>query len=46
MGLRRFLQERGRTLVVTSDKDGDESMFAREQHRRCGNSPTCRSSVR
>jgi formate dehydrogenase len=30
LGLRRFLEERGHTLVVTSDKDGDDSEFARE----------------
>ncbi|WP_336208669.1 NAD-dependent formate dehydrogenase [Nonomuraea sp. LPB2021202275-12-8] len=30
MGLRRFLEERGHTLVVTSDKDGDGSVFDRE----------------
>ena len=30
LGLRKFLEERGHTLVVTSDKDGDESMFERE----------------
>lgn len=29
-GLRRFLEERGHTLVVTSDKDGDGSVFDRE----------------
>ena len=30
LGLRRFLGERGHTLVVTSDKDGPESVFERE----------------
>lgn len=30
LGLRRFLEERGHTLVVTSDKDGDDSAFDRE----------------
>ncbi|MGN9783880.1 NAD-dependent formate dehydrogenase [Nonomuraea sp. ZG12] len=30
LGLRRFLEERGHTLVVTSDKDGDDSTFDRE----------------
>jgi formate dehydrogenase len=30
LGLRRFLEERGHTLVVTSDKDGPDSTFARE----------------
>ncbi len=30
LGLRRFLQERGHTLVVTSDKDGPDSEFERE----------------
>ncbi|MBF8187221.1 NAD-dependent formate dehydrogenase [Nonomuraea sp. K274] len=30
LGLRRFLEERGHTLVVTSDKDGDGSAFDRE----------------
>ncbi|MEV4173730.1 NAD-dependent formate dehydrogenase [Nonomuraea sp. NPDC049709] len=30
LGLRRFLEERGHTLVVTSDKDGDGSEFDRE----------------
>ncbi|MET9247410.1 NAD-dependent formate dehydrogenase [Nonomuraea sp. NPDC003709] len=30
LGLRRFLEERGHTLVVTSDKDGDDSEFDRE----------------
>ncbi|PZG23725.1 NAD-dependent formate dehydrogenase [Nonomuraea aridisoli] len=30
LGLRRFLEERGHTLVVTSDKDGDGSVFDRE----------------
>ncbi|MFC4007009.1 NAD-dependent formate dehydrogenase [Nonomuraea purpurea] len=30
LGLRRFLEGRGHTLVVTSDKDGDDSVFDRE----------------
>jgi formate dehydrogenase len=30
LGLRRFLEERGHSLVVTSDKDGDDSAFDRE----------------
>jgi formate dehydrogenase len=30
LGLRRYLEEQGHTLVVTSDKDGDDSAFARE----------------
>jgi formate dehydrogenase len=30
LGLRRFLEERGHTLVVTSDKEGPDSVFARE----------------
>src|SRR5215467_2872036 len=30
LGLRKFLEERGHTLVVTSDKDGDGSEFDRE----------------
>jgi formate dehydrogenase len=30
LGLRGFLEERGHTLVVTSDKDGPESTFERE----------------
>lgn len=30
LGLRPFLQERGHTLVVTSDKDGPESVLDRE----------------
>ncbi|MBM9504307.1 NAD-dependent formate dehydrogenase [Actinacidiphila acididurans] len=30
LGLRRFLEEAGHTLVVTSDKDGDGSVFDRE----------------
>jgi formate dehydrogenase len=30
LGLRRFLEERGHELVVTSDKDGDGSVFERE----------------
>jgi formate dehydrogenase len=29
LGLRKFLEERGHTLVVTSDKDGPESAFER-----------------
>ncbi len=30
LGLRRFLEERGHELVVTSDKDGADSVFERE----------------
>ncbi len=30
LGLRKFLEERGHTLIVTSDKDGPESVFERE----------------
>jgi len=30
LGLRRFLEEAGHTFVVTSDKDGADSVFARE----------------
>ncbi len=30
LGLRKFLEERGHRLVVTSDKDGPESEFERE----------------
>jgi formate dehydrogenase len=30
LGLRRFLEEAGHTLVVTSDKDGPDSAFERE----------------
>jgi formate dehydrogenase len=30
LGLRRFLEERGHRLVVTSDKDGPDSTFERE----------------
>src|ERR1700679_2613031 len=30
LGLRRFLQERGHGLIVTSDKDGGGSVFERE----------------
>jgi formate dehydrogenase len=30
LGLRRFLQERGHKLIVTSDKDGEGSVFERE----------------
>lgn len=30
LGLRKFLEERGHTLVVTSDKDGPKSVFERE----------------
>jgi formate dehydrogenase len=30
LGLRRFLEEHGHTLVVTSDKDGPDSVFERE----------------
>ena len=30
LGLRKFLEDRGHTLVVTSDKDGLKSVFERE----------------
>jgi len=30
LGLRRFLEDQGHTLVVTSDKDGADSVFERE----------------
>ncbi|GAA3777317.1 NAD-dependent formate dehydrogenase [Plantactinospora mayteni] len=30
LGLRRFLEDRGHTLVVTSDKEGPDSVFDRE----------------
>src|ERR687896_780797 len=30
LGLRKFLEERGHTLVVTSDKDGPDSVLERE----------------
>lgn len=30
LGLRRFLEDNGHTLVVTSDKDGPDSVFERE----------------
>jgi len=30
LGLRKFLEERGHTLVVTSDKDGEDSQFDKE----------------
>jgi formate dehydrogenase len=30
LGLRRFLEDQGHTLVVTSDKDGPDSVFERE----------------
>ncbi|MDQ2983207.1 MAG: NAD-dependent formate dehydrogenase, partial [Actinomycetota bacterium] len=30
LGLRRFLEERGHVFVVTSDKDGPDSVFERE----------------
>src|SRR6266480_6777684 len=30
LGLRRFLEEQGHTLIVTSDKDGADSVFDRE----------------
>jgi formate dehydrogenase len=30
LGLRKFLQERGHELIVTSDKDGPDSVFERE----------------
>ena len=30
LGLRRFLENQGHTLVVTSDKDGPDSVFDRE----------------
>src|SRR5256714_4638329 len=30
LGLRKFLEDRGHTLIVTSDKDGENSVFERE----------------
>jgi len=30
LGLRKFLEDQGHTLVVTSDKDGEDSVFDRE----------------
>merc|ERR1711934_750396 len=30
LGLRKFLEDRGHTLVVTDDKDGEDSVFERE----------------
>ena len=30
LGLRKFLEEAGHTLVVTSDKDGPNSVFEKE----------------
>lgn len=30
LGLRQFLESNGHQLVVTSDKDGSDSVFARE----------------
>ena len=30
LGLRKFLEEQGHTLVVTSDKDGPDSLLERE----------------
>ncbi len=30
LGLRKFLEERGHKLIVTSDKDGPDSVFERE----------------
>lgn len=30
LGLRRFLEERGHELIVTSEKDGEDSVFERE----------------
>lgn len=30
LGLRKFLEDRGHTLVVTSDKDGEDSVFDKE----------------
>jgi formate dehydrogenase len=30
LGLRRFLEEQGHTLIVTADKDGSDSVFERE----------------
>jgi len=32
LGLRKFLEDRGHTLVVTSDKDGEDSVFEKELH--------------
>lgn len=30
LGLRKFIEDRGHTLVVTSDKDGEDSVLERE----------------
>jgi formate dehydrogenase len=30
LGLRKFLEDRGHTFVVTSDKDGSDSVFEKE----------------
>ena len=30
LGLRKFLEERGHTYIVTSDKDGPDSVFEKE----------------
>ena len=32
LGLRQYLQSRGHTLIVTSDKDGPDSVFEKELH--------------
>ena len=32
LGLRNFLESNGHTLIVTSDKDGPDSVFERELH--------------
>merc|ERR1711881_378368 len=32
LGLRKFLEDKGHTLVVTSDKDGEDSVFESELH--------------
>jgi formate dehydrogenase len=32
LGLRKFLEDNGHTLVVTSDKDGEDSVFEKELH--------------
>ena len=45
LGLRGFLEERGHRLVVTSDKDGADSVFERSEERRVGKEciAVCRS---
>ena len=34
LGLRKFLEDRGHTLIVTSDKEGEDSEFERELPKR------------